>query len=359
MTYVISAEGLNRARLLGALAGGGVTVRRVSSGEKLVFSVRKKDLSKAVAILDAMCYNYEVKSVFSEKLRFLLLRLPLAVAAAVMAVVVFASNFFVWRVEVEGVDGTLRLDVLAAVRECGVAPFTPRGAVDERTLASAVRECAGVTDASVTLDGSVLKVYVLTADEPEDPDGGGEALVSAFDGVITRMVVESGTPLVAPGDVVRRGDTLVSGDILSVSDGSVIGKTEVRARVYAQVTFGYSYPFASSSSLTYTGNEYVSTVLSLFGLTIGGGECPFGIYDAETESATLFPLPVTVTRTVYRELALAETETEAIEDFMLGKREELSALLGSEFSERRDIVSQNGVAVLKAYFTAEICIGEI
>ena len=44
---------------------------------------------------------------------------------------------------------------------------------------------------------------------------------------------------------------------------------------------------------------------------------------------------------------------------MLGKREELSALLGSEFSERRDIVSQNGVAVLKAYFTAEICIGEI
>ena len=144
-----------------------------------------------------------------------------------------------------------------------------------------------------------------------------------------------------------------------MSDGSVIGKTEVRARVYAQVTFGYSYPFASSSSLTYTGNEYVSTALSLFGLTIGGGECPFGIYDAETESATLFPLPVTVTRTVYRELALAETETEATEDFMLGKREELSALLGSEFSERRDIVSQNGVAVLKAYFTAEICIGEI
>ena len=356
--HVINITGLNRARLLNAFKNGDVRLRRVEvlSPTETEVTVGKKDLQKAVAILGTMCYNYSVKSPSVAKT--LLLRLPLVVAVALCAVAVFCSNLFVWRIDVDGADGARLAEVLSVAAECGARAGVPKAFVNTDDVTAALRSSEGISSASVSMHGNVLKISVLTSDEPQPPDPSGEYIVSGYDGVITRIIVESGTPVVAVGDVVKRGDLLVTGDVYSTLDGTLIGQTEVRGSVYARVTMGYSYPVRSTSTLVKTGNTYVSTALSLFGLTIGGGEPPFELYESETTVGRLFPLPIAVTRTEYREISAAAAEGEA-EKFMAEKAEELTALYGRDFEQRYSIVNVGGMAVIKAYFTAEIRIGEI
>lgn len=356
--YVLNIRGLNRVRLLTAFKREGVGIKRVAviAPAETEISVQKKDLAKAVAILESMCYNYSVKSPFS--LKALLKRLPLVITAAVCAIAVFSSNLFVWRIDVHGAEGARLVEVLNVARECGARSGAVKSLVETDELTAALRGSEGISSASVSLEGNTLKIWVLTADSPEPPDSSGESIVSGYDGVITRLVVESGTPLVAVGDVVKRGDVLVTGDVYSTLDGSLIGQTEVRGSVYARVTFNYSYPVRSMSALEGTGNTFTDTSLSLFGLTIGGAAPPFELYESESTTSLLFPLPIAVTRTVYREISEAETEGEA-EKFAAEKSAELSALYGCEFEKRHTTVNTGGVAVIKAYFTAEIRIGEI
>lgn len=354
----ITVTGLNRARLLCALKDAGVRLKSVTprSPTETVVNVGKKDLPKAVAILDTMCYNYSVKS--RPLLNALLKKLTLIIASAVCAVAVFASNLVVWRVEVEGAEGALLADVLDAAAECGARAGTLKTSVDVDAVTAALRELSGISSASVSTEGNSVKIYVLTSSEPTPPDPSGEELVSGYDAVVTRIIAESGTPLVSEGDVVKKGDVLVSGDVFSTLDGSLIGRTEVRGSVYGRVTFGYSFPLRSAATLAPTGNEHVSTSLSIFGLAFGGSEPPFALYESQTTSSVLFPLPVTVTRTVYRELGAADAAGDA-EEFSAEKNAELNALFGCEFESSYNIVNIGGVAVVKAYFTAEIRIGEI
>lgn len=300
----LTVNGLNLMRLTRTLSSADVRLYGVRIGHKqLTASLRKKDMPKAVAILDTMCYNYTVTDEVGSRFSLFLVRLPLLIASLLLAVTIFAANIFVWRIELVGAEGTARAAAMDALESLGITVFVPKSSVDCRAAEAALR-AAGMTSASVSVDGCVVRVSVLTSDKATDPDESGSALVSSYDGVITRMTVESGTPCVKVGDVVKRGDMLISGDIISAVDGSVIGQTEVKGKVYAEVTFGYSYPISSA------------------------GE------DEEVLAG-------------------------AIEEYKKEKGEELAVLFGKEFECRHSVENIGGVAVLKTYFTAEITIGEI
>ncbi len=300
----LTVNGLNLMRLTRSFSASDIRLYDVDLRHKqLTARLRKKDMSKAVAILIAMCYNYTVEDDTKRYVKGFLTRLPLIVASLILTALVFCTNFFVWRIELVGAEGAARIAAMDALESSGVTVFAPKASIDGSAAEAALR-AAGMTAASVSVDGNVVRVSVLTSDKATDPDESGTSLVSAYDGVVTRIIVESGTPCVKIGDVVKRGDTLVSGDIISVSDGSVIGTTEVKGKVYAEVTFGYSYPIAPE------------------------GE------DDEILAA-------------------------AIEEYRKEKNDELSALFEKEFDCRHSIENIGGVAVLKIYFTAEIIIGEI
>lgn len=359
--YEIEIDGLNQMRLLNTLRNEDVIILRTEflTPSHMRIAVRRKDLSKGVAILERLCYTYSVKNPLGgETRKKLLWRLPLIITCLLGFVAIFASNFFVWRIEIDGADGAVKMEVVEVINSCGVREFSPKSRVDEKRIVMALRNTDGISSASVTMRGNVLTVSVLTSDEPEPPETGGNVLKSSFDGVITRIVVESGTAIVGVGDTVKRGDALITGELYSTADGSPIGETKVRGSAYAQVTFGYTFPIASSEIVTRTGNCEKRTSIGLFGLTIGGGDPPYPLYETETKKDKLSPLPVEVTHTVYYELSVKEADGE-IDDFMHEKGDELYALFGAEFSPRYDIRTVGGVAVIKAYFTAEICIGNI
>lgn len=356
----VRVEGLNRMRLLNALKGGEITAYRVRmlGSAELRFFVKRKDLNKAVAILETMCYNYSVIGVADgENRQKILLRIPIAVACLVLTVLVFLSNFFIWRIEIDGADGAVLAKARQAIAACGVREFSPKNAVDLSGIATALRHTEGIASASVAVQGNVLRVSVLTNEQSERPPIAEGDLVSEYDGVVTRVIAESGTPLVFPGDLVKRGDPLLTGELYATSDGSVIGRTEAKGRVYATVTFAYSMPVVSDEELVPTGNIATVTTVGLFGLTIGEKEAPFPLFEKSVTREKLDPLPIEVTRIEYRELVATDASGETAK-FMEEKGNELAVIYGTEFEARSDVVMQNGIAVLKAYFTAEICIGK-
>ncbi|NLK99545.1 MAG: sporulation protein YqfD [Clostridiales bacterium] len=94
-------------------------------------------------------------------------------------------------------------------------------------------------------------------------------LVATKDAVIKEIVTRTGTPLVKPGDVVRKGDILVSGVVDVIDDfGLVLNKKPVIAS--ADIVSKSYYDYYDSFPLTYTKRIYTDNkktgyYISLFG----------------------------------------------------------------------------------------------
>lgn len=334
-------------------------VRGVSAGDGYVdVRVERKDLEKAIAICSERCYNYKITgTVFGSAVKKALGGLPLIIASVVMAAFVFISNAFVWRVEIAGADGAAELRLRSVLANMGVGPGMLKSSLDRHSLERALTDTEFVSAASVSSDGSVLKVDVLLADTDSGTAGGGAALVSNQDCVITRIVADCGTPTVGPGDAVRRGDVLIEGKEYNTADGSESGTVAARGRAYGRVTFSYSAPVADGM-LRRTGNSSVTVSVGMCGLTLGDMSCPFGMCESETTYETLQPLPVRVVRTTHYELA-ADSFDDTAARFAEEKADELFEIYGVRFDKRVAVADRGGTDIMTIYFTAEICVGEI
>lgn len=330
-----------------------------TDGEYTEVGIKRKDLHKAIAICDQRCYNYIITDSGHARLRrTLIVRLPLLVASVLAAAILFVTNAFVWRVEITGADGAAAQLVRAVLEREGARPGVLRSAVDERSAERALVALRGIAAASVRTEGSVIVAEVLPA-----PSYGGLAeysdrLLSGYDCVITRVVADSGTPVVKEGDVVKKGDVLVEGKQYNTADGSEAGTVAVRGRAYGIVTFTFSSPVTEDGAPRRTGRSETHTSVGIFGLKAGASESPYEYYESSTERARLYPLPVEVVRTTYYELDRADFGEEA-EQFAAEKADELLRTYGVPFEMRTSVKERGGVEVMTMYFTGEICVGEI
>lgn len=348
----IGAEGAHTAVLVAFSSENiGVKSLRVTP-DGFTVRVRQKDLSKAVAILGRMCYNYRIIDSDAGALRRkLLLRLPLVVAAVVCAFVVFASDLFVWKVKVDGADESLALRIESVAGEYGARVGGLKSGVDEAGFIRAVYGLPGVASVSVYYTGNTFNVDVLYGENSGIPIEGTDRIYSGYDCVVTRVDAEKGTSLVSPGDVVKAGDVLIAGETYSTADGSLLFTGEARGKVYGNVTFVYTR-HAEKTSYVRTGRSERRTAIGLFGHTTSLGESPFGIYETVTERDKLI-FGADVVSVTYYELESRNAEDET-EKFISEQGDKLYELYGEPF-EARASVGADGRTVI--YFTAEICVG--
>lgn len=165
-------------------------------------------------------------------LRRLWRRPSLLAAGALAAAVVGALSSRIWEVRVEGSPPQQAAAVRQALAELGLRPGMARSGVQtgwlERELLLRRPELAW---AEVRLVGSVAVVQVRPRlPTPDDEQGSGD-VVASHDGMVTELVVAQGWPAVRPGEVVRRGQVLISGRL---GDRAVRAAGWVRARVWAE-----------------------------------------------------------------------------------------------------------------------------
>ena len=154
-------------------------------------------------------------------LNFFYNRLSFVACAFVCIVAFLMLNQFAFRVRVDGLTGDERAAVTAHLGTLGVRGLTPKRIAHDNALAMNIIENFPFAAAcSVELHGATLVVVVHRA-EVIVPNS-GDVLATA-DGVITEIVVFSGTANVSVGDVVRTGDVLVTGlrptAIITISNG--------------------------------------------------------------------------------------------------------------------------------------------
>ena len=146
----------------------------------------------------------------------------LVFTAAVAGLLVLSSQF-IWEIDVRGNEQLSRGEILRALADCGVVCGSNRHAVSPELVRSAMLEkLPELGWMALNINGS--RAVVLIREREEKPEIYAENrsadLVAAKDGLIRKTLVLNGKPLVHAGDAVLQGETLISGTMDSISNGT-------------------------------------------------------------------------------------------------------------------------------------------
>lgn len=224
---------------------------------------------------------------------------------------------FIWNIEVNG-NSYLSEEVILDFLEEEESSFgAKKSRVDCAALEEALRSrYSEVIWTSVKIYGTKMTVDIQENLLPEEDYQKKEDtvcdIVASKDGVISGIVTRSGTPLVAAGDEVKKGDILVSG-CLEIRDdnGEVSGYLYESAD--ADITARVIYPYEDVVEADYidetpTGNEKTDYCVQVFGYTLANPFFKHGFAHCSVVSDTgqlhftdNFYLPVSLTRKTYQE----------------------------------------------------------
>ena len=137
---------------------------------------------------------------------------------------------FIWRVELVGLKKIPAPVLRANLRRLGLYRGVWRGRLEkdkiQRDLEIMTPQASWI---GIEIRGMVAVVRVVERVTPPPAPKAGD-LVAARDGLVTKVVVYQGTPVVAEGETVRRGQLLVSGTEIGLSGQGGLAARQVPAR---------------------------------------------------------------------------------------------------------------------------------
>lgn len=315
---IIEYDGAGHSGVLNRLLAENIKVyKAVSNKKKLIIYTKSADRQKIIVIFDGLCYNYKIiKSVGVKAFAdFLKKRWILPVGFGLITAMLLTISSFVFRIEIysEAVDKAAVYEVL---ERCGVKRGSLTRRIDAAELGKAVAEIGGVAFADVSVKGStvVIKLHEELPEVNIFEVSGNKSLVSMCDAVITRQIVFSGSAVKKRGDIVRKGETLISSEV-QIGEDKTTQLTAV-GEVYGLVTYKASILFGENRvERVKSGNTHTETVISFLGLTGKIKGSPFAMYESRSESFTSGWLaPLKIKKITYFEIVdrqISETFTEA------------------------------------------------
>lgn len=266
-----------------------------------------------------------------------------------LCAVSFLSRF-VLTVEVSGNERVPSAVILSQLRRLGVRPGAYGPALDRKQLAQeALVELKDLSWMAINLHGTRVEVIVREAiKEPERIDESGWFdIVAQADGIVTHIEPEQGDALVGDGDVVARGDVLISGTVTLepplYSDAPTrYYQTHARGRVWARTwrVLTAAIP-AETETKDYTGAEKSVWSVNFFGRRMkifGNTGISWPMYDKiTTVRPAVLPggreLPLALHRETYREYLprTVEVDREAAQALLEEQlQKQLAALIGED-----------------------------
>ena len=182
------------------------------------------------------------------------------------AVLQFMSGF-IWIIEVEGNKTVTDREILAICEEIGIKIGVKRNSIDTKnTPQDLLLKTDKLSWGSFNIEGCKLTVNVTEIVPKTEDNTVATNLKAAKDGIIEKIDVTSGNPVVKVGDIVKKGDLLVSGITETMRDtkfvhsiGTVTAKTEETITLFE--------PFIKKTE-TLTGKTAKRRVLEIFGIKI-------------------------------------------------------------------------------------------
>lgn len=195
------------------------------------FFVRRKSRDMLMALSEKT--NLELHAVKRSGLPFFLSehrrRKAFCFSVILAAMMMFAFSQFMWEITISGSEVYSESEILKYVTANFYKPGTLKQKIDCNRLEEHLREDYDeIAWVSCSIQGTRLHIELKetldrkTKQNPKKPCD----IVANKSGIVTGLSVKSGTPLVAVGDSVKKGTTLISGLIYYYSDDFQVTETD-------------------------------------------------------------------------------------------------------------------------------------
>lgn len=294
------------------------------------FNIKSNDYVAVTAILNAFSIDFQRVSYYggARTIDIIKRRAFMIVGLMVGLAIVFFASQFVYKVEIDG-DNRYNGVIERLLIDSGISGVVYKGKLDTNDLELKIVECIPeVTNATVYINGAVLKVNTVTNETPSVPIGANARVLSAYQAIVTRIYVSSGTANVSVGDSVKKGDTLIEGhintnkeDYQEPSDAKYV-PVEAKGEVFGKVYYHKRLILSDSAVISeYTGKTETRRDLYIGNMRIGKAhKKPFENYSSNVSYETIgFILPIKVVTTVYRETTERIVTREEYREWLLEK----------------------------------------
>ncbi len=156
---------------------------------------------------------------------------------------------YIWVIDVAGNEKVAAEEILADCRNLGITEGVRKSKISPKADAQELLlKNDKLAWGSLNIEGCCLTVNVTEITEKKGDTAKATNLIATEDGVIKRIDVKSGNCVVKVGDVVKKGDVLVSGIIESLSGTSFVrSRGEIIAETQTEITL--KEPFAKKETL--------------------------------------------------------------------------------------------------------------
>ena len=251
----------------------------------------------------------------------------------------YLLSSFIWTVEVEGNERLETEDLLSACEKMGLQPGAWKHGVDtEAVTKGLLMQFSDISWVSVGIKGTDVTIRLAETIEKAERIARATPcdIIASADGVIVQITAERGTPMVQTGDVVKKGDVLISSELLIGLEGEeqhteyTAAEGAVTARIWQKLT--EELPLQYEETI-YSGveKENHSIVFSEKELDIihpdGAGKWEKTVLEEQPLALGDFRLPLSLKKEIWKEYEILEKtrtmeETKSILEENLRKKTE-------------------------------------
>lgn len=263
--------------------------------------------------------------------------------AAITAAILTVSSLFIWEIDVRGNESISRGEVLRALAECGVesGTFWP-GLSSDMVRSEMMTKLPEIGWMALNVCGS--RAVVLIQERQEKPEIYAESAAADIrakkTGIIKRISVLNGKAEVKAGDAVTEGETLISGTMDSITNGSryVRAKGQILAETWYELSavrpceeaVKDSAPISRSRFAVILGKRRINLYISS-GKTID--ECDKIIHEYKIGIEGLFAMPVKIVREELRHYDSESAPDTVREEMERTLREQLAKSITGEIQQ--------------------------
>jgi len=279
------------------------------------------------------------------------------------------SSQFVWNIEVRGNEKISTEEIIEELNKSGLVTGKNKANINMNEVINNVRlDRADIAWIGIDVKGTNAIVEVVEAEEkPNIVDYNDYCnIISEKEGIITKINVQNGTPMVKPGDIVRNGTILVGGWIEGKYTGIryVHSIADIEAKVWYSLSKKETYEQEIKSQTGESEKKY-SIKINNFKINLYKTLSNFENYDTISESNKIklfsnFYLPIELTKITNYEVK-KENKTYTQEELKNKIQQELEEELNKKIDNNETIVnkqvntkdSQNNIEVELVYEVLE------
>lgn len=269
----IEISALNPERILNALWNRNIYTGHVIKLNltTIRFIIDFSDYKETVDVIKRLKGKFKVVDKSGGILLFILLkrRISLVIGGILFFVVIYVMSNFIWSIQIDTKNNISPFEIRQQLNEIGIKPGLKK---TDLNVYEIERKMENLNDQIMwirtRIEGSTLKLVIEekinppSLEENENPN----EVVAKMDGEIQRVYTYSGNAAVKPGDIVKKGDTLILGvqgregfEREVKPKGTVIANTFYEKDMEVQI---------NGDKLTRSGNKKNEMYLNVFGKKI-------------------------------------------------------------------------------------------